>query len=109
MKHYNNQLKLLKNIKEILQIEREAWMNINGQERGALGRPWRSEDAFHSAPVNLTLLYKLAFFLFFFFFFFYGRKHVHQTVKGFIYQVLTRRSPRTTQVVVRLTIAGIKF
>ena len=24
--------------------------------RGGLGWPWRSEDAFHSAPVNLTLI-----------------------------------------------------
>ena len=26
-----------------------------------LGRPWRSEDAFHSAPVNLTFSSKLSF------------------------------------------------
>ena len=25
-------------------------------DKGGLGRPWRSEDVFHSAPVNLTLI-----------------------------------------------------
>ena len=32
MNHCNNHLKLLNSIKEMLQREREAWMNINGQD-----------------------------------------------------------------------------
>ena len=36
MKHCKNHLKLLNNIKEILQKEREAWMDINVQDWNGL-------------------------------------------------------------------------
>ena len=41
MKHCNNHLKLLNNIKEVQQKEREAWMETNGSHLGNLekGRP----------------------------------------------------------------------
>ena len=36
MKHCNNHLKLLTNIKEIQQKEKEAWMDTNGQDWNGL-------------------------------------------------------------------------
>ena len=64
--------------KELRSAERRALVKIREKKRkhastrsnstGGLGRPWRSEDAFHSAPVNLTLISYLSFC------FFYGRE-----------------------------------
>ena len=57
-KNCNNRLKLLNNIKELQQKEREAWMDANGQDRNGLhlGNLEKSRpEVFQIASIKVVL------------------------------------------------------